>query len=80
LKYLKPIESHEWEILPTVVALIKIFAVINFCEKENSCISAAVANAKLIMITLEEADCKGVVELKEVLQQNMNRYFYGGDV
>jgi len=32
------------------------------------------------MITLEKTDCKGVVELKEALQQNMNRYFYGGDV
>jgi len=59
-------ESHEWEILPTVVALLEIFAdVVNFCEKENSCISAAVASAKFIMITFEETDCKGVVELKE---------------
>ena len=32
------------------------------------------------MMTLEETDCKGVVELQETLQQNMYRYFYGGDV
>jgi len=32
------------------------------------------------MIILEKTDRKGVVELKETLQQNMNRYFYGGDV
>jgi len=32
------------------------------------------------MITLEKTDCKGLVELKEVLQQNINQYFYGGDV
>jgi len=81
LKYSKPIESHEWEILPPVVALLKIFAdVVNFCEKENSCISAAVPSAKFIIITFEESDCKGVVEQKEALQQNMNQYFYGGEV
>jgi len=74
LKYSKAIESHEWEILPTVVALLEIFAdVVNFCEKENSCISAAMASAKFIMITLEETDCKGAVELQEALQQNINR-------
>jgi len=66
--------------LPTVVALLKIFADVHFCAKENSCISAAMARAKFIMITLEETDCKGVVELKETLQQNMNQYFYGEDV
>jgi len=43
-------------------------------------ISAAVASAKFTMITLEKTDCKGLVELKEVLQQNINQYFYGGDV
>jgi len=63
------------------VALLKIFAdVVNLCEKEDSCISEAIPSAKSIMITLEKTDCKGVVELKEALQQNMNRYFYGGDV
>ena len=75
------LESREWAILPTVVALLKIFAdVVNLCEKEDSCISEAIPSAKSIMITLEKTDCKGVVELKEALQQNMNRYFYGGDV
>jgi len=63
------------------VALPKIFAdVVNFCEKEDSCISEGIPSAKSITITLEETDCKGGVELKEALQQNMNRYFYGGDV
>ena len=67
--------------MPPVVALLKIFAdVVNFCEKENSCISAAVPSAKFIIITFEESDCKGVVEQKEALQQNMNQYFYGGEV
>jgi len=75
------LESREWAILPTVVASLKIFAdVVNFCEKEASCISEAIPSAKSIIITLEKTDCKGVVELKETLQQNMNRYFYGGDV
>ena len=74
------LESCEWAILPTVVALLKIFAdVVNLCEKD-SCISEAIPSAKSIMITLEKTDCKGVVELKEALQPNMNRYFYGGDV
>jgi len=42
------------------VALLKIFAgVVNFCEKENSCISAATPSAQSIMITLEETDCFG---------------------
>jgi len=63
------------------VALPQIFAdVVNFCEKEDSCIPEAIPSAKSITITLEETDCKGVVELKEALQQNMNRYFYGGYV
>jgi len=72
--------SRESAIWPTVVALLKIFAdVVNLCEKEDSCISEAIPSAKSIMITLEKTACKGVVELKEALQQNMNRYFYGGD-
>jgi len=46
------------------MGLLKIFAdVVNFCEKENSCISVAVPSAKFIKITLEETDCKGVIEL-----------------
>jgi len=75
------LENREWAILPTVVALLKIFAdVVNLCEKKDSCISEAIPSAKSIMITLEKTDCKGVVEQKEALQQNMNRCFYGGDV
>ena len=54
--------------------------VVNICDKENSCISAAVPSAKFIMITLQEIGCKGVVELKKTFQHNMNRYFYGKDV
>ena len=55
------------------MGLLKIFAdVVNFCEKEDSCISEGIPSAKSITITLEETDCKGVVELKEALQQNMN--------
>jgi len=53
--------------------------VANFCDKENSCTSAAVPSAKFVMITLQETGCKGVAELK-AFQQNMNRYFYGKDV
>jgi len=52
----------------------------NFCDKENSCILAAVPSPKFIMITLQETGCKGMVELKKAFQQNMNRYFYGEDV
>jgi len=75
------LKSRELAILPTVVALLNIFAdVVNLCEKDDSCISEAIPSAKSIMITLEKTDCKGVVELKEALQQNMNQYFYGGDV
>jgi len=73
------LESREWAILPTVVALLNIFAdVVNLCEKEDYCISKAIPSAKSIMITLEKTDCKGVVELKEALQKNMNRYFMEG--
>ena len=43
--------------------ITKIFADVHLCEKENLCISAAVPSANVIMITLEETDCKGVVEL-----------------
>jgi len=44
--------------------ITKNFAdVVNFCAKENSCISAAVPSAKFIIITFEETDCKGAVEL-----------------
>ena len=65
----------------TTLALLKVFAdVVNFCDKENSCISAAVPSAKFVMITLQETGCKGVVELKKAFQQNMNRYFYGEDI
>jgi len=63
------------------VALLKVFAdVVNFCDKENPCISAAVPSVEFIMITLQETGCKGVVELKKAFQQNMNRHFYGKDV
>jgi len=61
------------------VALLKVFAdVVNFCDKENSCILAAVPS--FIIITLRENGCKEVVELKKAFQQNMNRYFYGKDI
>jgi len=54
------LKTREWEILPIVVALLKIFAdVVNFHEKENSYISVAMSSAKFIMITLEDNDCKG---------------------
>ena len=46
------LESREWAILPTVVALLKIFAdVVNLCEKEDSSIFEAIPSAKSIMIT-----------------------------
>jgi len=55
------LESGEWAILPTVVALLKIFAdVINFCGKVDSCTSEAIPSAKSVMMTLEETDYKGV--------------------
>ena len=44
--------NRKSEILPTIMALLKkIFDVVHFCAKENSCISAAVPSAKFIMIT-----------------------------
>jgi len=44
------LESSEWAILPTVVALLKIFAdVIKLCE-ENYCIYAAIPSAKSISV------------------------------
>jgi len=43
------LESREWAILPTVMALLKIFAdVVNLCEKETSCISEAIPSANLL--------------------------------
>ena len=71
------LENRDWEIWPSIVALLKIFAdVLNFCDKENSCISVAVPSAKFIVITLQETGCKRVVELKKAIQQSMDRYFH----
>jgi len=40
------LENRAGEILPSVVALLKVFAdVVHFCDKENSCILAAVPSA-----------------------------------
>ena len=45
------------------MALLENFVDVNFCEKENSCISAAMPSAKFVMISLEETDCEAVAEL-----------------
>jgi len=72
------LKTCEWKILPIVLALLKIIAdVLNFYEKKNSYISVAMSSAKFIMITLEDNDCKGVVELKRHFSKAWNIFTEG---
>ena len=77
---LRLLDSHEWAILPALIHLLKIFAdVVNFCKREDSCISEAIPNAKSLMFNLERAESSGLSSFKEELKSNMRKNFYGAD-
>jgi len=77
---LRLLDSNEWAILPALIHLLKIFAdVVNFCEREDSCISEAIPNAKSLLFNLERAERSGLSSFKEELKSNMRKYFYGAD-
>ena len=73
-------ERNEWDILPTLTKLLKeISDSVNFCEREDSCISEQIPSVKCSMKTLVNTDYFGVNSLKEELIRNLQKYFYGGD-